>query len=590
MSGNGRGNMRPTSRSPPFLVVGLLIAMCILAFNYWSVSSKNSELTNQFESLQVDFRSVSDKHLAVEKRASDLSSQGAEYQSMVARLQASATEKDNKVSMLSSALQDMNTQLQEAKSHAQSDIAHLADEKESVLAELNELRNKLVQEQQKEVVCDKSSCRNVVREIMKVVLDTVGKSKVISAFSFQHADVLNMVSDMLMSATDPPPVQPQVPQGNLQAYPQGNEQQTAGQAGPQQGQNYNVGVNPNMGQNPGMGQDTNMGQNPGMGQDTNMGQNPGMGQDTNMGQNPGMGQDTNMGQNPGMGQNPNTGESPAGGQNPDMGQTQDTARDPNMGQNPGMDQTFNVGQTPDTAQKPSMGHILNMNLGQSPNMGQDPSVVQMQQQPDAQGQAVTGQEEGGKEQQQLIGVLNQPPQSADSNSPQTVVPQLPGKGEEPREQDKGGEQEIVAQNIPQVDGGEEAAVAHNANQPLQDLNAAPAQEDVGDDGDRMDLPEDDMDKQAKANEGAGGLDSMEDNFHNQLQELSKNQEQPANNLEADVNREDPEGPDSHMVQNDQVDVDGNVEERPPLDKLDVDGKMDEDRIFGGRDDLEDMAH
>ena len=114
MSGNGRGNMRPTSRSPPFLVIGLLVAMCILAFNYWNLSSKNGDLSRQLETLQVDFRTVSDKHLTVEKRAADLASQLSESQTKQNQLQSSLAEKEVKLSELNGEVETLRGQLQTA--------------------------------------------------------------------------------------------------------------------------------------------------------------------------------------------------------------------------------------------------------------------------------------------------------------------------------------------------------------------------------------------------------------------------------------------------------------------------------------------
>lgn len=112
MSGNGRGNMRPTSRSPPFLVIGLLVAMCILAFNYWNLSSKNGDLSRQIEALQVDFRAVSDKHLTVEKRAADLASELSDSQAKQNQLQSSLSEKDSKLSETNAEVESLKSRLQ----------------------------------------------------------------------------------------------------------------------------------------------------------------------------------------------------------------------------------------------------------------------------------------------------------------------------------------------------------------------------------------------------------------------------------------------------------------------------------------------
>lgn len=497
MSGNGRGNMRPTSRSPPFLVVGLLIAMCILAINYWSVSNRNKDLLNQLENLQVDLRSVSDKHLAVEKRASDLSSQAAEFQSMVAKLQSSATEKENKVNVLTDELNAVNSQLEQVRrgqSDAQMHVQEMREEKKSVDEEVGRLKTELENERKKTMVCDKRACNDVVREVMKVMLDSVGKSKVMSAFSLSHADTLSMVDDLLKGATDPPVQQPQ-------ANPQSNNQ---GDVQLQQQQGGQGGVGTQGGE---------------------------------------QSENTNVAQNPSMSHNPNAGQNLDTGHIPTMGQVQDTAQNSNAGQN--------------------------QQVGQNPNPGLNPNVVEMQQQPGAPGQMTPGQgDERGPSQQDLLGVLKQPPQNPDLKD--NVASQTQAGEQKPKEEEKGGKQEIVAQNIPQRDG-EEVAMS-NEDHRIPDLNGAPAQEDVGDNS-HMDLPEDEIDRQAIANHGAGDLGNLDD-IHDHPQDLSRHQ--LVNPLDIDPNRQ---------IQGDE-------------DKVDVDqDKEDEERtadrrVFDERDEgtLENMGH
>ncbi|XP_070541724.1 golgin subfamily A member 6-like protein 2 isoform X3 [Ptychodera flava] len=67
MAANNRGHMRP-SRSPPFVVVGLLVVICILAFNYWTVSAKNKELVAKTSLLEKEYEATVFKKGALEKR------------------------------------------------------------------------------------------------------------------------------------------------------------------------------------------------------------------------------------------------------------------------------------------------------------------------------------------------------------------------------------------------------------------------------------------------------------------------------------------------------------------------------------------
>lgn len=68
--------MRNQSRTPPFLVIGLVVALVILGFNYWRVSSRNGSLNDEAEiayerstDLQEQVRMLSTKKLIAEKKS-----------------------------------------------------------------------------------------------------------------------------------------------------------------------------------------------------------------------------------------------------------------------------------------------------------------------------------------------------------------------------------------------------------------------------------------------------------------------------------------------------------------------------------------
>lgn len=169
-------------------------------------------------------------------------------------------------------------------------------------------------------------------------------------------------------------------------------------------------------------------------------------------------------------------------------------------------------------------------------VGQDPNVVQMQQ-PAAFGVPFPQQGGGGgdgnvplitgQQQQQPIDARNLPLISA-LDSRHSLGPGLPGQqfqqlqGGAGQKQDLSGpEQEIVAQNIPHA-GVDEVVVNNEIANNGNELNVAAAQEDVSDDR-HLDLPEDEMDKQAAANHVAVDMGNLAGSLHDQLQDLSKNE-------------------------------------------------------------------
>ncbi len=62
--------MRPhnNSRLPSFALVGLLIAIALLAYSYWSVSWKNSNLSKELEQTFVDLKQERSKKVEMSKR------------------------------------------------------------------------------------------------------------------------------------------------------------------------------------------------------------------------------------------------------------------------------------------------------------------------------------------------------------------------------------------------------------------------------------------------------------------------------------------------------------------------------------------
>ena len=69
MAANSRGGMRPNNagKTPSFIVIGLMVVIAILGFNYWNVSSKNSVLVKELSEMSEKMRIASVKKLSVGK-------------------------------------------------------------------------------------------------------------------------------------------------------------------------------------------------------------------------------------------------------------------------------------------------------------------------------------------------------------------------------------------------------------------------------------------------------------------------------------------------------------------------------------------
>ncbi|XP_072258631.1 protein GOLM2 isoform X2 [Pyxicephalus adspersus] len=95
----GFGAPRRTGRLPPFVLVALLVVIALLAFNYWSVSTRQAALLEDVAALQEQVQRTEVARSRLEKRHSDLMVQAesgrrqleqrlGEYQNVEERLQA----------------------------------------------------------------------------------------------------------------------------------------------------------------------------------------------------------------------------------------------------------------------------------------------------------------------------------------------------------------------------------------------------------------------------------------------------------------------------------------------------------------------
>ena len=72
MTGNGRATMRPGGKSPPFLVIGLLVGLCIIGFNYYKVSSQNSGLFQEISLLGGQIKALKTEKMELHQSSNEV--------------------------------------------------------------------------------------------------------------------------------------------------------------------------------------------------------------------------------------------------------------------------------------------------------------------------------------------------------------------------------------------------------------------------------------------------------------------------------------------------------------------------------------
>ncbi|CAH1252552.1 GOLM1 [Branchiostoma lanceolatum] len=152
---NGRGYLR-SGRSPPFLVVSLLVVISILAYNYWNSASSNSELKNSVNDLEDRLRLYNLKKTSLENRNDALIQRVRETDRQLEDSKAKFTNKDSELGTIKQQLVDTQEQLEslrQEKGTVEAEASGARKELDSLQARFQELQghhNALAEEMQQQ--------------------------------------------------------------------------------------------------------------------------------------------------------------------------------------------------------------------------------------------------------------------------------------------------------------------------------------------------------------------------------------------------------------------------------------------------------
>lgn len=68
MTAGNRPTVRYPGRTPPFVLVGLLVLVGFLSYSYWSLSSRNGELETELNDLHIQKKDSEGRSVEIEKR------------------------------------------------------------------------------------------------------------------------------------------------------------------------------------------------------------------------------------------------------------------------------------------------------------------------------------------------------------------------------------------------------------------------------------------------------------------------------------------------------------------------------------------
>ncbi|XP_071168602.1 Golgi membrane protein 1-like isoform X2 [Mytilus edulis] len=173
MSGNGRGAARNPSKSPPFLIIGLLVALAILGFNYWNLSSSNGSLSATNMDLQDQIRILTSKRLNEEQSKRDIERKYqlieqriATKDSEIKKLQEDVDKKGGDVERGENSKKECEKNLQQCEDNN----TGIQTQLDAVKDEVKELKNQPNVSTQN---CD-SQCKEQVKKLYSEMFQKVG--------------------------------------------------------------------------------------------------------------------------------------------------------------------------------------------------------------------------------------------------------------------------------------------------------------------------------------------------------------------------------------------------------------------------------
>lgn len=175
MTANGRGNMRPSGRSPPFLAIGLFVALVILGFNYWSLSARNGEQANEIVLMESELRLVNAKKTSAEKRMEatsdkieDLEKQLNEQKELLANKAAELANVEREKETFGNRVNELETEL---KTYRDEKLPKCEAEKQALTTQVDELKTNV--EFHKNKPCEESACTEYVKSARDATLKDI---------------------------------------------------------------------------------------------------------------------------------------------------------------------------------------------------------------------------------------------------------------------------------------------------------------------------------------------------------------------------------------------------------------------------------
>jgi septal ring factor EnvC (AmiA/AmiB activator) len=99
-----------TNRTPTFVLAGLIIAVLVLTYNYWTSIKQNNELMKQLNNMAVRVTDITNKKATIDKQNEALSSRIKYFEERAEANQQAINKKDDEMNQLNNKLKEALSQ------------------------------------------------------------------------------------------------------------------------------------------------------------------------------------------------------------------------------------------------------------------------------------------------------------------------------------------------------------------------------------------------------------------------------------------------------------------------------------------------
>lgn len=204
-------------RTPPFVLVGLMVLVCFLAYNYWSLSSQNAELMAELDTVRVQGREVKDENTQFKETVESLRSELGTAKQQAEAFKSQASAKQGELDQLKKECSEKGAEVESCKKELAACEENLKTEqaaKQSVQGEKDAVAKELETLKAAPKVCEKADCEGPIKEVVVISAKLTGSEALGNALSGAGFD-----SAKLMEGINIPPPQAAAAAPAAQAQP-----------------------------------------------------------------------------------------------------------------------------------------------------------------------------------------------------------------------------------------------------------------------------------------------------------------------------------------------------------------------------------